>query len=80
MGAAAKKPGAKTLLIALALAAFTAIGAAVVTAVGDARNTPPAPAGGTPLSEGGYGAQDSSPLREGAVAEGDWGSIAAYAA
>ena len=46
LGAAAKKPGGKALLIALALAALTAIGAAVVTAVGDARNTPPAPAGG----------------------------------
>ncbi len=69
--------GVKALLIALALAALTAIGAAVVTAVGDARNTPPAPAGGTPLSEGGCDAQESSPLREGAVAEGDWGSTAA---
>ena len=76
LGAAAKKPGVKTLLIILALAALTASGAAVVTAVGDARNTPPAPAGGTPLSEGGNGAQDPSPLREGAVAEGDWGSTA----
>ena len=77
LGATAKKPGGKALLIILALAALTAIGAAVVTAVGDARNTPPAPAGGTPLSEGGYGAQDSSPLREEAVAEGDRGSTAA---
>ena len=76
LGAAAKKPGGKALLIALALAALTAIGAAVVTAVGDARNTPPAPAGGTSLSEGGDGAQDSSPRRGGAVAEGDWGSTA----
>ena len=76
LGAAAKKPGVKTLLIILALAALTAIGAAVVTAIADARNTPPALFEGTPLSEGGYDAQDSSPLREGAVAEGDWGSTA----
>jgi hypothetical protein len=34
LGAAAKKPGLKVLLIALVLAALTAIGAAVVTAVG----------------------------------------------
>ncbi len=75
----AKKPGGKALLIALALAALSAIGAAVVTAVSDARNTPPALSAGTPLSEGGYDAQDSSPLREGAVAEGDWGSTASAA-
>ena len=76
LGAVAKKPGGKALLIILALAALAAVGAAVMTAVGDARNTPPALSEGTPLSEGGYGAQDSSPLREGAVAEGDWGSTA----
>jgi RNA polymerase sigma-70 factor (ECF subfamily) len=34
LGVAAKKPGVKALLVALALAALTAIGAAVVTAVG----------------------------------------------
>ena len=76
LGAAAKKPGGKALLVALVLAALTAVGATVATIVGEARNTPPALSEGTPLSEGGYGAQDSSPLREGAVAEGDWGSTA----
>ena len=76
MGAAAKKPGVKALLVALALATLTAIGAAVVTAIADVRTTPPALSEGTPLPEGGCDAQDSSPFREGAVAEGDWGSAA----
>ena len=76
LGAAAKKPGGKALLVALVLAALTAVGATVATIVGEARNTPPALSEGTPLSEGGYAAQDSSPLQEGAVAEGDWGSTA----
>ena len=74
LGVAAKKPGVKALLIALALAALTAIGAAVVTAVGDARDTPSALSEGPPLTEGGstYG----QPPSERGVAQSAGGSTA----
>ena len=74
LGIAAKKPGVKALLIALALVALTAIGAAVVTAVGDARDTPPALSEGTPLSDGG-GTYEQPPSERG-VAQSAGGSTA----
>ena len=52
LGAAAKKPGVKALLIALAIATLTAIGAAVMAALGDARRDSPALFEGTSSARG----------------------------